>query len=164
MSEQSEAVSAFTFDARHGRGVSAGQNFETHRSLDPGFIREGVLGFAVVVLAIVDYVMTGFSLATIGLALLAVVVILAMLRMRIYSVTVQDRVVRLETRMRLFHLLPEDLRGRIHELNLSQLIGLRFASDAELVEVTRKVLDENITGADDIKRLVQDWQADGLRV
>ncbi|MCL4692819.1 MAG: hypothetical protein KJ060_09960, partial [Candidatus Hydrogenedentes bacterium] len=60
--------------------------------------------------------------------------------------------------------LPEALASKIPALKLSQLVGLRFASDAELPGLVQKVLDGNITNADDIKKLVKDWQADHLRV
>ena len=81
-----------------------------------------------------------------------------------YGVKVQDRVVRLEMRLRLKELLGGDTHGRIKDFTLSQLVGLRFASDAELPELSRKVLDENITSAKQIKQMVSDWQPDHLRV
>jgi hypothetical protein len=84
--------------------------------------------------------------------------------MRNYAVTVQNRIVRLETRLRLERVLPPDLAGRVMELTLPQLVGLRFASDAELPDLVRKVLADHLATADEIKRLVKVWQADHLRV
>lgn len=81
-----------------------------------------------------------------------------------YGTKVQDRVVRLEMRLRLKDLLEPDAQGRINDFTVSQLVGLRFASDAELPELSRKVLDENITSANQIKKMVTDWQPDHLRV
>jgi len=83
---------------------------------------------------------------------------------RINALIVQNRVIRLEERLRLARLLPDDLRARIEELDPRQLVALRFASDGELVELVRAVLDRRLVGADAIKRAVRDWRADGLRV
>jgi hypothetical protein len=76
---------------------------------------------------------------------------------------VQNRVIRLEMRLRLEGLLPPDLQTRIPEYTAGQLIAMRFASDAELPSLARKVLDEKLTDRKAIKRLVKDWQADYLR-
>jgi hypothetical protein len=78
-------------------------------------------------------------------------------------VTVQDRVIRLEMRLRLRELLPPDLRGRINELSRSQLVALRFASDVELTELVRQVLAGELSKTSDIKVKVKNWQADSLR-
>jgi hypothetical protein len=83
---------------------------------------------------------------------------------RQFALTVQDRLIRLEMRLRLAKVLPADLAQRIGELTVSQLIGLRFASDEELSELVRKVLAEGITDRTAIKRLVRNWQGDYLRV
>jgi len=80
------------------------------------------------------------------------------------ALVVQDRVIRLEERLRLERLLPDDLRARIGELSLGQLVALRFASDAELPELVRQVLDEPLTSRDEIKRRIRDWRPDHLRV
>jgi hypothetical protein len=76
---------------------------------------------------------------------------------------VQDRVIRLEMKLRLQQLLTADLRPRIGEFTPAQLVGLRFASDAELPELARKVLDKKITERANIKKMVRDWQPDYLR-
>jgi len=82
---------------------------------------------------------------------------------RTFPLTVQDRVIRLEERLRLAELLPGDLKPRIGELSRGQLIALRFASDAEVIELTRKVLTENITSREEIKKLIKDWRPDDFR-
>jgi len=78
-------------------------------------------------------------------------------------VTVQDRLIRLEMRLRLAGALPADLCPRIPEFTVAQLVSLRFASDAELPALARKVLDEKLNDRNGIKQLVKDWQADYLR-
>ena len=83
---------------------------------------------------------------------------------RIFALTVQDRVIRLEMRMRLKELLPAALQPRIREFTRGQLVALRFASDAELPELAEKVLRDKIQDRAAIKQMVRDWEADHLRV
>jgi hypothetical protein len=82
---------------------------------------------------------------------------------RVFALTVQDRVIRLEERQRMSRLLPDDLKPRIEEFTPGQLVALRFASDAELPALARKVLSDNLTDRKAIKQLVQNWRADHLR-
>jgi len=85
------------------------------------------------------------------------------LKARLYSTRVQDRVIRLEERLRLAGLLAEPLRSRVGELTEAQLIGLRFASDAECPALVEKALREKL-GRAEIKKGVQTWRADYWRV
>lgn len=102
------------------------------------------------------------------LALWQVLLALALFGIGWYSRTnalvVQDRVIRLEERLRLERLLPDDLRARIDELSRDQIVSLRFASDGELAGLTRQVLDEGLTDRKEIKRRIRDWRGDHLRV
>jgi|SRR5580704_8069003 hypothetical protein len=82
---------------------------------------------------------------------------------RVQAVSVQDRVIRLEMRLRLQQLLPPDLRDRIHELTPRQLIAMRFASDEEMPDLTREVLAGNLSTTKAIKMRVKNWQGDFLR-
>ena len=82
---------------------------------------------------------------------------------RIQALTVQDRVIRLEMRQRLAQCLPPELRGRINDLSHRQLVALRFASDAEIADLVRDVLDGKLATGKEIKMRVKDWQADWLR-
>ena|ERR1700719_3226932 len=82
---------------------------------------------------------------------------------RLFALTVQDRVIRLEMRLRLADILPVDLRPRIPEFTVGQLVSLRFAGDAELPAIARKVLDEKMNDRKAIKQMVKDWQGDYLR-
>jgi hypothetical protein len=76
---------------------------------------------------------------------------------------VQDRVIRLEEQLRLVSLLPEPLRSRVPELTPGQLVGLRFASDAELPGLAERALSEKLS-KEDIKKAIQNWRPDYLRV
>ena len=82
---------------------------------------------------------------------------------RVFPLAAQNRVIRLEERLRLERLSPE-LRGRLDELTPGQLVALRFASDAELPALARRVLDEHIRDQEVIKKQIQSWRADHLRV
>ena len=82
---------------------------------------------------------------------------------RIMALTVQDRVIRLEMRLRLRGLLPPDLQPRLNELTHRQLVALRFASDEELPQLCREVLDGKLATSNEIKQRVKNWQSDWLR-
>ena len=82
---------------------------------------------------------------------------------RTQVLTVQDRVIRLEMRLKLRGLLPPDLQPRINELTHRQLVALRFASDAELPDLVREVLAGKLATSKDIKMRVKNWQPDWLR-
>ena len=83
--------------------------------------------------------------------------------LRIFPLAVQDRVIRLEERMRLGRLLPPEMRPRLGEFTREQLVGLRYASDEELPALAARVLNEGITSKQAIKQLVTQWRADHLR-
>lgn len=96
-------------------------------------------------------------------AILAAALLVLSFYARLFALAVQDRVIRLEMRLRLQELLSPDLRPRIPQFTVSQLVALRFASDAELPGLARKVLDEKIADRTAIKKMVQQWQPDTLR-
>ena len=83
---------------------------------------------------------------------------------RVFALKAQDRVIRLEERLRMRELLPPDLQGRIREFTPEQLIGLRFASDAELPALAATVLKDNVEKRAAVKKMVKNWRADDLRV
>lgn len=97
------------------------------------------------------------------LIVLAVALLTLVLKVRLYAVRVQDRVIRLEERLRLTQLSPEPLRARIPELTEDQLVGLRFASDGEVAKLAERALNEKMTRKQ-IKQAIQTWRPDYWRV
>jgi hypothetical protein len=73
---------------------------------------------------------------------------------------VQDRLIRLEERLRIARLVPAELQSKCDALTAGQLIALRFASDAELPALTKKVIDERIVDRKTIKSLIVNWRPD----
>lgn len=139
------------------------QNYANHRRFVPLY-HFGIFGLLVVnLLWSLVRVVKGFSFETALGVLMALALLGLFLYMRIFVLTVQDRIIRLEMRLRLKHVLPPDLAARIPELAVGQLIGLRFASDAELPELVREVLTNNILDRDVIKKKIKNWQGDYLR-
>jgi len=142
----------------------AEQNFSNHVRWVPGFhlyvMPVMALNFG---WSIYRWKVAGFSLDAFINVLTAAALIMLMLCARQFALKVQDRVIRLEERMRLEKLLPADLKPRIEEFTSGQLVAMRFACDAELPALARKVLAENIQGGKAIKQMVQTWRADYLR-
>ncbi len=139
----------------------AEQNFANHTRLVPLFHF-----FALPVLGI-NFIWSLFRLRTLEFSfagifgvLLAAALILVALLSRLFALKVQDRVIRLEERLRCARLLPPDLQPRIEELDAAQMVSLRFASDAELPELTRRVLSEKLTNRKAIKQLIKVWRPD----
>lgn len=146
------------------------QTFANHTRLDPWFhfFLLPVFGL-LLILSIIHFIahVTEGGLRdqvhAVLLILLAVAFLVAVFKIRLYSLKVQDRVIRLEERLRLTSLLPEPLRSRIPELTEGQLVALRFASDAELPKLVERALSEKLSPAD-IKKAIQTWRPDYWRV
>ena len=139
------------------------QNYASHRRFVPLY-HFGIFGvFVVNLLWSLVRVVRWFSVETAVGVLMALALLGLFFYVRIFTLTVQDRIIRLEMRLRLKQVLPADLQTRIPELTPGQLIGLRFASDAELPELVREVLTNSINDREVIKKKIKNWQADNLR-
>jgi hypothetical protein len=139
------------------------QSYANHARFDPPFhFVLAPLGIAAIVLSVI-LLLRHPRMASALWVLLAIGFVMIASRARIYALKVQDRVIRLEERLRLAMLLPEGLRPRIAELTEPQLIALRFASDAELPALAQRAMNEGLTNKQ-IKSSIQNWRADTFRV
>ena len=120
------------------------------------------VGVILLILSIVDVVKNPSWMTGIHVLVVLWLVILVF-KTRIYSLKVQDRVIRLEERLRLAAVLPTSLQPRVADLNIDQLIGLRFASDAELPGLVEKALGGN-WNRKQVKEAIQNWKPDTWRV
>jgi Family of unknown function (DUF6526) len=148
------------------------QNFSNHTKIVPAFhyfllpaLFINLVGASYWVYATARHAWGPFPLfyAILNLFLAIALLILAFLA-RLFALGVQDRVIRLEERLRYQQLLPEDLKARINEFTTKQLVALRFASDTELPALARKVLAEKMKERKAIKRMIQNWRADYQRI
>lgn len=97
------------------------------------------------------------------LVLASVAAFIALFKLRLYPLRVQDRVIRLEERLRLQALAPEQWHAQIYRLTEDQLIGLRFAADDEVVELAKQTLEQNLNRKQ-IKERIKSWRPDHWRV
>jgi hypothetical protein len=142
---------------------AAPQSYANHARLDPTFhFVLAPLTIISVVLSIIVFTRHPGLPSTLWVVL-AIALLLNATKTRNYALKVQDRLIRLEERLRLSQLLPETARPRIAELRESQLIGLRFASDAELPALAMRALNEGLTQKQ-IKASIQVWRPDTFRV
>ncbi len=143
--------------------MSKTQDLKHHARFDPSFHLIG--GF----ILLANLVITSIHLARHPsywngwLVALSVLIIFPFLRIRMYPLKVQDRVIRLEERMRLHTLAPAEWHSQIRNLSEDQLIGLRFAPDDELVPLAKLALAENLNRKQ-IKERILTWRADHWRI
>ena len=143
--------------------AEAPQTFSNHGRYDPLFHFFILPVFVITLITSIVFLVKEPGLHSAWLVVFMIALLLAVFKIRLYSLKVQDRVIRLEERMRLATLLDPALRPRIAEFKESQLIALRFASDAELPALAARALNENLSSAD-IKKSVQQWRPDYWRV
>jgi len=143
--------------------MSETQNFQNHAKFVPAFHFVALPIFLVNLGWSIYRLVHAFSADSVIALLVALALLLLAFTLRVMVLTVQDRVIRLEMRVRMASDLPPDLRQRIPEFTRDQLVAMRFAGDAELPDLARKVLTEKINNRKAIKLMVKDWQADELR-
>lgn len=95
--------------------------------------------------------------------ILSVALLVLAMKCRMNDLKLQDRLIRLEERLRLHSLLGPDQRSHINELTMRQLIALRFASDEEIPALVQKTLTQNLEPKA-IKEAITHWRADNDRV
>jgi hypothetical protein len=142
----------------------AEQNYSNHVKFVPTY------HFFVLPVLVLNVVQSIISMVRLGLTwngavhfLTALALLVFAFNARVFALTVQDRVIRLEERLRFARLLPDDLKPLIEEFTPGQLVALRYASDEELPGLAHKVLNDKVTDVNAIKKMVQHWRADYLR-
>lgn len=138
------------------------QALKSHGRHDRWFMAILIIAFANVVVAIVSLVHRQ-NFHTIWGLILSLALVVLVLRVRQYPLKVQDRVIRLEERLRLQALAPPAWHAQISRLSEDQLIGLRFAADEEVVALAQQALDEKLSRKQ-IKERIRNWRADDWRV
>ena len=142
---------------------NAPQSFKNHARFDPPFhFFLAIVVLANFIIAIIHLVRIP-NFTSIWFLVLSFAALLAVLKFRQYPMKVQDRVIRLEERLRLQALAPTEWHTQIFKLTEDQLIGLRFASDAEVVELAKLALEQNLNRKQ-IKERIKDWRPDVFRV
>ena len=140
------------------------QNFQNHGKIVPVFHFFAVPVFVINFFwSLYRFWQLGISFAGIFGVIFAAALLVLLFEARLFALAVQDRVIRLEERLRYAQVLPADLQARTGELTIDQIVSLRFASDAELPALTRKVLDEKLTERKAIKQLIKTWKPDYQR-
>lgn len=139
------------------------QNLKNHARLDPPY---HIFVFAVYLLNLIYAIYQLWrqpQLYSVWYLILSLAIIVPVLKLRTYPLKVQDRVIRLEERLRLQALAPQEWHAQIYRLSEQQLIALRFAADDEVVELAKQAIEHNLTGKQ-IKQRIRVWRPDEWRV
>jgi hypothetical protein len=140
------------------------QTFENHGKIVPIFHFFAIPVFVInFVWSLIRLWHLGISFAGIFGVILAAALVVLVFEARLFALAVQDRVIRLEERLRYAQVLPADLQARTVELTINQIVSLRFACDAELPALAQKVLDEKLMERKAIKQLIESWKPDYQR-
>ena len=142
---------------------NAPQSLKNHTKFDPPF--HFLLTWVLLInlgLAI-TFLVQRKNLPSAWFVVLSVAAIVALFLLRHYPLKVQDRVIRLEERLRLQALAPAEWHAQIFRLSEDQLIGLRFAADDEVVDLAKQALEHNLNRKQ-IKERIRNWRADYWRV
>jgi hypothetical protein len=142
---------------------TSSQSLKNHARFDPPYhFVLALIVLANLILAIVHAV-RHFGFHSAWLLILSLGLVILVLKLRSYPLKVQDRVIRLEERLRLQALAPAQWHAQISRLNEGQLIALRFAGDDEVVGLAKMALEENLTRKQ-IKERIRNWRPDNWRV
>ena len=143
---------------------TADQNYANHTKWVPLYHFIGTPLAIVVIVSNAIQVIKGPNATNVLGLLTALLVGILYALVRLFPIKVQDRLIRLEEQLRLMRVLPADLQSRIGEFSVHQLVALRFASDAELPELARRVLNEKLTTRKAVKTAIKQWRPDTFRV
>jgi hypothetical protein len=143
--------------------MSEPQSFKSHARFDPPYhFFLTFVSIASIVIAII-YCVHHFCFYSVWLVVLSLAWLVMLFRLRTYPLKVQDRVIRLEERLRLQALAPAEWHTQIYRLTEDQLIALRFAADDEVVELAKQALEHNLNRKQ-IKERIKSWRPDTWRV
>jgi hypothetical protein len=142
------------------------QNYKNHTRFDPPwhfFIAPALLLNVIFSIYLTIHHWPNHHFILLWWVFMSVVLLMAVFRARTHSLKAQDRIIRLEERLRFAALLPPEELGRSKTLTESQIIGLRFASDEELPALVKRTLDQGLTQKQ-IKESINNWRPDYLRI
>jgi hypothetical protein len=139
------------------------QTYSNHARWDPPFHFFALPVILFTVIAAIVHCVQRPSWFSAWLILFSAAIVVVTVKSRFYSLKAQDRIIRLEERLRLTGLLADPLRGRIGDLTESQLVGLRFACDAETPGLVEESLSKKLSQSD-IKKAIKVWRPDYFRV
>jgi hypothetical protein len=143
--------------------ADSGQNYKNHARFFPPFHFIAVPILSFYFLNEVRHLWLNPNRSTAFAALVAFGILSATFASRLMALKVQDRVIRLELQARMRGVLPADLQSRMDQLTPAQMVALRFASDGELADLVRSVLDGKLATQKAIKLAIRDWRGDYLR-
>ena len=143
------------------------QSFKNHGRLDPPFhfvlVQILILNFLLSIYLVYHH-RAAISKLELWNIVMAFALILLALTVRRYALKDQDRIIRLEERLRIAALLPSaEAAAAAQALSVRQIVALRFASDAELPSLVQRTLAENLAPAD-IKKSIVTWRPDDHRI
>jgi hypothetical protein len=143
------------------------QVYANHRRFDPWYhffaLPVVAIAFLLALWTFIRSLSGEGSVWTLWYVVVSAATVVLALKVRTYALKAQDRIIRLEERLRLATLLDGPLKARIGELDERQLIGLRFVADAEVPVLVKAALDEKLSG-EEIKKRIQGWRPDTFRV
>ena len=142
---------------------TAPQSFKNHARFDPPFHFFLFLVLVANLIIAIVHLVRHVNFISAWFLVLSIAAVVALLKVRLYALKVQDRVIRFEERLRLKALSPAEWHKQIDRLTEDQLIGLRFASDDEIVGLAKEALEQNLNRKQ-IKERINNWRADHWRV
>ena len=142
---------------------SAPQSFKSHARFDPPYHFVTATVLAVNLFIVLSFAWKYPNYFSFWLVILSIAAWIPVVKLRSYPLKVQDRVIRLEERLRLQALAPAEWRSQMQRLTEDQLIGLRFAADDEVLELAKQALEHNLNRKQ-IKERIQDWRPDDFRI